>query len=61
MAAATGVIYARPHSSQATSSCSGFTILSCGNRFDEFDRQISEEMRQENEFREAIDATAACF
>jgi hypothetical protein len=27
----------------------GFYILSCSNRFDEFDRQISEELQQENE------------
>jgi hypothetical protein len=26
-----------------------FYILSCSNRFDEFDRQISEEMQQENQ------------
>jgi hypothetical protein len=27
----------------------GFYILSCSNRFDEFDRHISEEMQQENQ------------
>ena len=27
----------------------GFYILSCSNRFDELDRQISEDMQQENE------------
>ena len=46
---ATDVIYARPHSSQATSSCSGFTFSVAAIDFDEFDRQISEEMQLENE------------
>jgi hypothetical protein len=49
MAAASDVIYASPHSSPSDEQLFGFYILSCGNRFDEFDRQISAEMRQENE------------
>jgi hypothetical protein len=49
MAAASDVIYAPPSFEPSDERRFGFYILNCGNRFDEFDRQISEEMRQENE------------
>jgi hypothetical protein len=42
--------YLRPHSFEPSDEqLFGFYILSCSNRFDEFDRKISEVMQQENE------------
>jgi hypothetical protein len=57
---ATGVIYARIHSSHTTKELLRLYIPSCSNRFDEPDNQVREEfIKRTIEILTALDATAA--